>query len=421
MGSSPVAQPTVSYRRIVLTVGIVLVSMLAAAGLPFGVAFVGYAFGSALIIWLIAGKPRAIDLAWCTLGSAVVAGLNIGFLGRPPLMVDIALGYCGLGTLAVLGIKAVWAEEDEREQLKHLLMPSLAMVFMVLASQNLLAIPSLVTSKTYDVYAFVVDGSLGFQPSFLAGQFYIHHRAIFEFGQITYYGLPVAMAIVYALQLKYKLANQWHVLELLFAAGFVGYLLYNIFPAGGPIYVFTNIFPDHPLPLEALRRIQVELVPVGLKFPRNAMPSLHMTWAILLWFCCWRLPRVIRWTALAYVLVTVLDTMGSGEHYFIDLVVAVPFSVVMQGVCAGSVPFRSWRAAAVYGGAAITAAWLLVLREWPRIFLVSPALPWACIVISTVASLYIGLKSVSAEYAVEPVGKTEARSPISMADASLPS
>jgi hypothetical protein len=37
---------------------------------------------------------------------------------------------------------------------------------------------------------------------------------------------------------------------------------------------------------------------------------------------------------MMFVVLTAFATLGTGEHYFIDLVVAYPFSVMMQSLCA---------------------------------------------------------------------------------------
>ena len=47
------------------------------------------------------------------------------------------------------------------------------------------------------------------------------------------------------------------------------------------------------------------------------MPSLHVAWALLVYWL-WRSSRW-RWIVLAYLLLTMLATLGGGEHYLVDL------------------------------------------------------------------------------------------------------
>ena len=58
------------------------------------------------------------------------------------------------------------------------------------------------------------------------------------------------------------------------------------------------------------------------------MPSMHVGWALLIAFNARG-----TWARLGFslfALVTCLATVGSGEHYAIDAVVALPFAVAVQ-------------------------------------------------------------------------------------------
>jgi len=109
-----------------------------------------------------------------------------------------------------------------------------------------------------------------------------------------------------------------------------------------------------------------------------------MTWALLIAFNC-RQFRYLRWLAYAYAAVTVFGTLGTGEHYFIDLVVACPFTVAMQALCTHSLPMKSpERLVPLLGGTAVTLVWLVLLSYCTRMFFMgNPVVPWACIVGST--------------------------------------
>ncbi len=67
--------------------------------------------------------------------------------------------------------------------------------------------------------------------------------------------------------------------------------------------------------------------------PRNAMPSLHMTWALL---ALWYSPRRLLWASAVSVRLTALATVGLGEHYLIDLAAAVPFTWAVVKLAATS-------------------------------------------------------------------------------------
>jgi hypothetical protein len=145
-------------------------------------------------------------------------------------------------------------------------------------------------------------------------------------------------------------------------------------------------------------------VPVLLKGARNAIPSLHMAWVLLVWWNSRGLARWIRAIALLFVVLTVMATLGTGEHYFIDLVVAFPFSLMVQALCSYSQPFRSGaRRNAFLFGTFVTLIWLALLSFTTTIFWTSPVLPWTMIVATVAPSIWLWNRLVPAGTQEEPV------------------
>jgi hypothetical protein len=193
------------------------------------------------------------------------------------------------------------------------------------------------------------------------------------------------IALACAGYLKY--GSPWRPLGILASAGVLGYLLYFVFPATGPIYVWGAGFPGSPQPFATLREVHPHTIALAMPAPRNAMPSLHMAWALLLWFSCRPFSRFARGFALAYVVLTVLATLGTGEHYLVDLVVAVPFSVAVQALWT---PVQSsTRNAVLAAGTSLMLLWLVVLRYGTEFFLQSPAISWSFVIGSTGISLML--------------------------------
>jgi len=129
---------------------------------------------------------------------------------------------------------------------------------------------------------------------------------------------------------------------------------------------------------------------------RNCMPSLHMSWVLLAWWYSRGLSVWERGVAMAFVVFTIFATMGTGEHYFIDLVVAFPFVVFLQGLCALELKWNERaRMTAVLYGLLLTLAWIAALRFALKVFWISPILPWACC-IATVASALFAQKGLEA-------------------------
>jgi hypothetical protein len=118
----------------------------------------------------------------------------------------------------------------------------------------------------------------------------------------------------------------------IFADGPIGLLFYNLFPALGPARIFLQDFPWHPMTTAQAAHLLRE--PIAVKGVQNAIPSLHMAWVLLAWWYSRGLSVWERGIAMMFVVFTAFATLGTGEHYFIDLVVAYPFSVMMQSLCA---------------------------------------------------------------------------------------
>jgi hypothetical protein len=170
--------------------------------------------------------------------------------------------------------------------------------------------------------------------------------------------------------------------------GPMGILFYNAVPAIGPAHLFEKNFPWHPLAIEQAQRLLLQLIP--LDGPRNAIPSLHMAWVLLAWWYSRGLSATERAIALFYLIFVALATIGTGEHYFIDLVVAVPFALSVQSLFAYDVPFlENSRLRAVAFGLLSTSAWLAALRFAPHIFWSTPILPWTLCAVTGAVGLYL--------------------------------
>ena len=173
--------------------------------------------------------------------------------------------------------------------------------------------------------------------------------------------------------------------------GPIGILFYNLFPALGPAHIFLQDFPWQPMSTLQASRLLCE--PITVKGVQNAIPSLHISWVLLAWWYSRGLSVWERGIALTFVVFTVFATLGTGEHYFIDLVVAYPFSVMMQSLCA--FPMR-WaareRVTGVLYGLLLTLLWLVLLGQAPKVFWISPVIPWACCVLTVGSAIYLHRK-----------------------------
>ncbi len=95
--------------------------------------------------------------------------------------------------------------------------------------------------------------------------------------------------------------------------------------------------------------------------------------------------------ATAFLGLTLLATLGLGEHYLIDLVVAVPFAVAAMAGCV-----KQYRRAAAAG--ALVSAWLVYLRFGLLVFSLSPLGAWMAVLATLAISVILAVaKNLSAQ------------------------
>lgn len=411
---------TAGIRRILLATAFGLLILVAWVGLPFDVPYVGYGVASAFLFqvalrprkWEIFGELFAaialVILDQFVIHSASATVAQAIASNAAAIRTSMFFGFLGLASFTVVGFRAIWGDASEREELKAILFPAAGFTVFIMGSQQLLNLAGLLFPKTADLYAYAFDGSLGFQPSFVMGKVFQSYPFISILGHFTYLLLPVPMAMVCAAHLRRKISAPLYMVEVFLCAGLLGYLLYLTFPAAGPVYVAGPEYPGSPLPLSVLRHWPIQMVPLSWREARNCMPSLHVTWALLIWFNCKPFSRVVRRLAFAFVLITLFDTLGTGEHYLIDLVVAFPFAVAVQALCARNLSWGS-KIAPVAGGFAFCLLWPLLLRTCSHIFLLTPVMPWASILLTIGISVFSMKRVVNAESDATNISPSETR------------
>jgi hypothetical protein len=298
------------------------------------------------------------------------------------------ISFAGVASLAIMGIEAVWTDGEKRKT--HLLafIPSLLFVISEYFADNMLRWAATVHDKVYDLYLYTFDASLHVQFPFAIGQYFAQHSFLRQTSLLAYIGLSVPIAVVYAGQVRRAGAKAVQIFAVFIVTGPMGFLFYNFVPALGPVHLFGKDFPWHPLAIEQARHIFLETVP--LAGPRNAIPSLHMAWVLLAWWYSRGLSVTERAIALFYLVFVALATLGTGEHYFIDLVVAVPFALFMEALFAYDIPISgAARLRAFAFGLCATFAWLAALRFTPRIFWSTPIVPWCLCAITVGVGLYL--------------------------------
>ena len=347
-------------------------------------AFFAFALAGVMIIHLRV-CPAWVDALLILAGTIVLGAVNYGILHYSHAVMAW-LSFAGFSSIIVFGVRTIWAKQADRKLRVLGFVPALLFVVSEYFADNLLHLTAASHPKVLDLYLYSFDSSLGVQFPFVMGQAFAASQWLRLVGILFYVGLPIPIALIYSGQLLRVREKAVPAMVAFLATGPVGVIFYNLFPALGPAHLFGQAFPWHPFTLAQSSQLLVE--PMALDGPPNAIPSLHMAWMLLVWWYSRGLPWWERSVALLFLFFTVLATLGTGEHYFVDLIVAFPFALLMESMCAFSLRITDrTRWIAFASGLAGTLGWFALLRHALHFFWTSPLLPWSFCVVTVVASL----------------------------------
>jgi len=199
---------------------------------------------------------------------------------------------------------------------------------------------------------WLVDKNFG-RPEVALAAYFLNHHLAGAVIRLLYWAIPLAGVIVYL-----ALPNSAGIRRKFCIASGCGSLLlpfYGICPAAGPVYLFGNSFPYGIPTTDPTNQVQWAL-PHGGCLWMNCAPSGHVAWALVMfWFARRYCGKAAQTGAAAFLLSTCLATLALGEHYFIDLILALPFAAGLYLLAD-----RMWMKAAVSW--TVTLAWLFAIR-----------------------------------------------------------
>ena len=347
-------------------------------------AFFAFALANVIIIHLRL-LPTWKDGSLILAGTLIFAlvDLRVLHLGRAIL---IWLSFAGLSSLLIFGVRTIWADQPERKRLQLGFILSLLFVVSEYFADNMLRWTALRQPGDLDLYLFSFDASLGVEIPFVVGRTFFHYPWLRLAAVLFYLGLPIPIALIYAGRLLRDSKKAIAAGLAFLITGPIGIIFYNLFPALGPVHLFLKGFPLHPFPMDQAAKLVPG--PIPLSGPPNAIPSLHMAWVLLAWWYSRGLSWWERSIALLFMFFTVLATLGTGEHYFIDLIVAFPFALMIESICTFSLKRNDRnRMLAFCWGLAGTLGWFVLLRHALHFFWISPILPWLSCALTVVLTL----------------------------------
>jgi hypothetical protein len=322
--------------------------------------FLGFAF-IGLTALQLSLRPTVPEMALTVLAGSFY-GAAYAFFGGSlprdwPFRVAGVLAFLGTGSLLAMAARVLWNDgERQRKRWKALLAGLTPIVFLVYMPV-VFSLVHFLPPDSFDRYLYAFDSRFGFQAAFAAGRLFADWSILKTVCSLIYMGLPLAMAAVYVAVPVAE--DEPSLMRTFLLVGVVGVILFQVVPAAGPVYAFTDDYPNRTPAIAPgfIKRIHLEHATL------NAIPSLHTAWALLI---AWRTRSsrlAIRGAAAAFLFLTLLATLGLGEHYLIDLVVAVPYTVCMRAACMNKVGWSRKRIAAIAGNAALVALWLSLLRQ----------------------------------------------------------
>ena len=144
---------------------------------------------------------------------------------------------------------------------------------------------------------------MGFNVAHFADRF-ADHRILLILLLIAYLMLPIAMTTAWTIEQSIMLRRT------VLIGGLLCFIFYYAFPAVGPAWFDWSAASSIP------------------SSPHNCVPSMHLALAMMI---AWNVRKGwLRLGLWVYAGLIAVATLALGEHYLIDLIAAVPYTVAVQ-------------------------------------------------------------------------------------------
>lgn len=339
--------------------------------------YIAFALTGGFLVHLTTVRPGAREAA-ATAGCGAAFGAIYVLLHGPfgnfiGHSIAVTGAFLGMGSILVLTVKCVWASPHQRPVRSLQLWD--ASLIPLLCAVSMIAVGLAIgwTPSTYDHTLYLFDAKFGGPPSWVIGNLFRAHPLLRTITGYAYNTLPLGMAACVVIEWRDRTRGVRGPVDLrsiAIALGVTGFFLYQVCPAAGPVYLFAKQFPVQVPSLAGIAPGPAWLLPV----PRNGMPSLHVGWMLLLF---WNLRRRGWWigsAAAVYLALTALATLGLGEHYLADLIVAVPLAAAIQAGCTRIQTPARW--IALSAAAILTLGWIVGLRTGAMLAVPAGAPAW---------------------------------------------
>lgn len=300
-----------------------------------------------------------------------------------------------LGGYVFLQQVLFYIKKKNLEQVELYFLLTAVFILMACATQTALEIIKFIFPRVYDINIYKIDAAFG-NITIPVVQWFDEAPALLQTLILEVYSfLSIFLFIIVALFLRENKGKKYHIIRVLIVPFGLAFLLYSIIPVAGPIYAFSSQY--FPLNMPRVSEIQggkVFIPPAA----RNGMPSMHLTGALLIWLLSAGLNRKIYfYVATFFMLITAFATIALGEHYLLDLIVALPFAAFIGVSLANpdNFIFKNKKITILWVSAGVTfLLWILLLliaSEWlyTHLLFVQLLTLWNVIVSFILFSIYI--------------------------------
>ena len=332
------------------------------------------------VLWL-GGKTPPIRIVWSQISLVIGTGICaylMAFNNSEGLHTPVTVFCVALAPLGIFWILFGLFEKVFRNRLRNgewssfYLRIAVLLAALSVATNAGLADNRLVFPATWDYYVYRIDDAFWGTAAKLASLNESGIPFVQAFSLTSYSILVIATYTIAGLAVRKESVAQFNIWRFMVLPYAIAFLLYAFLPLSGPAYTFFDgSFPDNlPLPSEVIAS-QVIVPPAY----RNAMPSMHLTGALLVWMLSIGLRhRIAILFSTVLVFATVWSTMARGEHYLLDLVVALPYSAFLGIALIWPKHLRAgWKTAGpIWLAATSFVIWMLLLKVVPQWLSLNP-------------------------------------------------
>ncbi|MFC0349050.1 fused MFS/spermidine synthase [Undibacterium danionis] len=337
----------------------------------------GYVLSFAVMFWAanFSVRSQVILLLLCPVVAVITLILLpetwvFSFSQPNPTAITFFIFCMGVPAFVMLLIRICGGQLRGNDPIFESRLRAMVVLFLLIAMvpDAALQLSSTLHPGTFDLYAMQWDAIAHWGIAPRLTQFIDSIFMARGFVELSYNLTPTAFLAIALLHLRKRpehVASATLVWVVLTSCAF---LAFNFFPITGPKYVFGSA--GYLFALQQPFEYILDLVLVN-PAPRNGMPSMHFGWMLASSIIWWR-SGTHWWSRAIIIIMTMLTACGTlllGEHYVVDLIVAVPFVLAAIALCTTSVPWSTYeRKYIVLVGFGTWLVWIIVLRN---------LVPWA--------------------------------------------